>query len=334
MIILALSATALIGVAGLALDGGRLYGERREMQNAADSAAMAGTRQLDQLITGQTADASTILATVKNTAERNGADRTAVTCDLVRFDRTVIGPCPIGSTLSPGVLPVVAGVRVVASNTEETYFMKAVGNDTFTAKADATAQIGRPGGTFLSPFMMCATAAALNTPEGDFRLLIPDPTAAEGFKVNPNAVGHTYDIYGNDIKDGLDCGGGSSFRGRVCQNKNKCDGGGTSYETPGFWDPDTGNATGPTMRLVNNPNVCTETLELNCVLPIPLCPKTNGDTGPAVKLYCTEFGLFELTKVNVNHDVEGIFLGPATFNQGSIDGPVDANGSRIVALTD
>lgn len=333
LVLLALCVTGLIAISGLALDGGRAYAERREMQNAADSAAMSATRALDQNLTGKSSDAGSIDKAAKDTAEKNGAQRSSVTCQIVRFDRSVVGPCPASGSLTAAVKAVAAGVAVTVSNTQDTFFMKAVGTRSFTAAGDAIAQIGRPGGSFLSPFMMCATAAVLNGPSGDFRLLVPDAAAPEGFKINPNAIGHNYEIYGNDIKDGLDCGGGSSFRGRVCQNKNKCDGGGISYDTPGYWDPDTGNATGPTMRLVNSGNACTETLTLNCVMVLPLCPKTNGKTGPAVDLYCTEFGLFEVTRVE-NHDVEGIFRGAATFNQGGIAGPADANGARIVALTD
>ena len=103
LVLLALSITGLVAIAGLALDGGRVYGERREMQNAADTASMAATRQLDQFLTGQSADASSIETAAKDTAEKNGADRAMVTCSLVRFDRTPLGPCPTTATMtSPG----------------------------------------------------------------------------------------------------------------------------------------------------------------------------------------------------------------------------------------
>jgi hypothetical protein len=120
----------------------------------------------------------------------------------------------------------------------------------------------------------------------------------------------------------------------VCEDKNKCSAADGGYEVPGPWDPDTGNATGPTMRLINSGSACTETLSLNCTLVLPLCPTTNGKTGPAVKLNCTHWGLFELTKVDVNHDVEGIFRGSATLVRGSIGGQADPNSAHIVALTD
>jgi|WetSurMetagenome_2_1015567.scaffolds.fasta_scaffold41421_3 Flp pilus assembly protein TadG len=48
----ALSLVVLLGIAALAIDVGRLYGERRRMQNAADAAALAGAHELCQGRTG------------------------------------------------------------------------------------------------------------------------------------------------------------------------------------------------------------------------------------------------------------------------------------------
>jgi Flp pilus assembly protein TadG len=44
----ALSLVVLLGIAALAVDVGRLYGERRRMQNAADAAALAGAHEMCQ----------------------------------------------------------------------------------------------------------------------------------------------------------------------------------------------------------------------------------------------------------------------------------------------
>ncbi|HYS00875.1 MAG TPA: pilus assembly protein TadG-related protein, partial [Candidatus Eisenbacteria bacterium] len=46
LVIIALSATALFGIIALGLDAGRLYFERRDVQNAADAAALAGAQEL------------------------------------------------------------------------------------------------------------------------------------------------------------------------------------------------------------------------------------------------------------------------------------------------
>lgn len=331
LVILAIATTAILGIAGLALDGGRAYGERRQMQNAADSAAMAGTRQLDQYLTGQTADAGLIKDAVEDTAGKNGADAATVTCQLVRFDRTVIGPCPTGATMDVAAEAVAAGVLVTTSSTLDTYFMRVLGSSSFTADGDATAQIGRPGGTYIAPFLVCATAPGHVPP-----ILLPDATGPEGFSINPAAIGQTYDIYGNEIKDdGKDCGNDSaSFRGNVCADKNKCDL--PSYSIPGEWDADTGNANGPTTRLVNSGDACSPDFTVGCVVILPLCPRGNGQTGAGFAMFCSDLGLFEIASVdsNPNAGIDATFLGRAAINSGGIVGPADPNGARIVALTD
>ena len=44
LVIVALSATALFGIIALGLDAGRLYFQRRDVQNAADAGALAGAQ--------------------------------------------------------------------------------------------------------------------------------------------------------------------------------------------------------------------------------------------------------------------------------------------------
>src|SRR2546428_12667398 len=46
LVIVALSATALFGIIALGLDAGRLYFQRRDLQNAADAGALAGAQEL------------------------------------------------------------------------------------------------------------------------------------------------------------------------------------------------------------------------------------------------------------------------------------------------
>ena len=65
----ALSLVVLLGIAALAIDVGRLYGERRRMQNAADAAALAGAHELCQ---GRTA-ADAIAIANDYAIARNGA---------------------------------------------------------------------------------------------------------------------------------------------------------------------------------------------------------------------------------------------------------------------
>src|SRR5438270_7777179 len=56
LVIIALSATALLGIIALGMDAGRLYFQRRDVQNAADAGALAGAEELisSGAIAGQT----------------------------------------------------------------------------------------------------------------------------------------------------------------------------------------------------------------------------------------------------------------------------------------
>ena len=54
MVIIALMMVAMVGALGLAIDGGRLYVDRRVLQNAADAAALAACSELQNGTPGGT----------------------------------------------------------------------------------------------------------------------------------------------------------------------------------------------------------------------------------------------------------------------------------------
>ena len=84
---------------------------------------------------------------------------------------------------------------------------------------------------------------------------------------------------------------------------------------------------------MNSGNVCNTDFVDGCVVVLPLCPRGNGRGGNNYRAYCVDLGLFEISHV-ANHDIDAIFRGRATINQGGIVGPADPNGSRIIVLTD
>src|SRR5437764_269833 len=63
-VIIALSATALLGIIALGMDAGRLYFQRRDVQNAADAGALAGAEEL--VSTGAIAGQTTGMRTQAN----------------------------------------------------------------------------------------------------------------------------------------------------------------------------------------------------------------------------------------------------------------------------
>jgi len=64
LVIVALSATALFGIIALGLDAGRLYFQRRDVQNAADAGALAGAQEL--IPTGNTTRLTSTMITAAN----------------------------------------------------------------------------------------------------------------------------------------------------------------------------------------------------------------------------------------------------------------------------
>ena len=177
LIVMVFAVIALLVMAGLAIDGGMVFLERRRMQNASDAAALAGTRRLagaicDDSASSASADAA-IHAEVNKYAEKNGVpdtDATAsnavndnVVADYVNFDEVVLGRVGNGSIPNGAT-----GVSVTVEINRPTYFVSLVGIDTAGASAAALAMTGRPlmaGG--LRPFGIPEEVVRGIDPNGD-----------------------------------------------------------------------------------------------------------------------------------------------------------------------
>jgi Flp pilus assembly protein TadG len=173
-VIIAVLLIVLLAVAGLAIDGGTAYLGRRRMQNAADSAALAGARRLAQAMcdreTPSVTDAA-IFSEVVSYAQGNGVpvDGGAVVAHYVQFDANdnVVEFSP-AVVVGSGTVPNGAvGVIVTPTITQSTYFLGLIGQPTSGASAQATAVTGPPllvGG--MRPFgVPLETVAALG--DGD-----------------------------------------------------------------------------------------------------------------------------------------------------------------------
>ena len=137
---------AIIGLAaviGLALDGGRLYQTRREVQNAADAMAMAGTRVLasDGCTAGSNLETLVCEAIVEY-GTQNGVTHDGVTGHIeawyVNKDATRLSNACVGLGVPNGT----TGVEVTAQITETTTFMRVVGQENIAPAGNATAMFG------------------------------------------------------------------------------------------------------------------------------------------------------------------------------------------------
>lgn len=139
LVVFALGLIALLAAAGVAIDMGRFYSERRFLQNAADAAALAAA---NALIRGDTDDAAVIAA--QNTLTRNFlADPNGVVPSLPP-DTPVYesGHSGDASYLSNGIIISGGTVRVALSNTIDYSFGRVVGlgNQPIGARAMARLQ--------------------------------------------------------------------------------------------------------------------------------------------------------------------------------------------------
>ncbi|HSQ17050.1 MAG TPA: pilus assembly protein TadG-related protein [Anaerolineales bacterium] len=117
MIIIAVLMVVLIGLSALVIDGGLGYAKRRQAQNAADAAALAGA---DIMCGGGSSDA--VRATAREYLLSNGASEPAL------GDIIVSGSSGMDNTIT-----------VNASVTHQTFFAGIFGAEDITATASATA---------------------------------------------------------------------------------------------------------------------------------------------------------------------------------------------------
>ena len=333
LIFVAVCMVGLLALVGLVIDGGNAYAQRRQMQNAADSAALAGANALQryrQGVSGATADK--VLVDARSAAGGNGARMDGTfTCSLVRLSAAgaEIGttPCPAAAA---GSIPADAyGVRVGTGSDHQTSFMKVVGVDAFSARGAAAALL-RKAAPSVAPFMVCANAAGHPVP----LLIVSDPLHPETATINPAAVGQTFTIYGNDVRSGgRDCGNpSSSFRGLVDLDL-------APFDVPGWWDADQGNKGGHMVpNLAGGCGLESEAkikdTPVGCEFALPLCLSGNDLPGNGFQMYCVTTGRFRITDNKAPKSIDATFLGGGVATGGPGGGVPSAQDVVVIKLSE
>ena len=143
LVIVAAGMLVFIAMVGLVIDGGNAWGQQRETQNAADSAAKAGavsssTTSAAPPMTDGDVGCAVEDAAADNDAEIESAEYT--NHEGAPYDPSVpVGGCGAGGGIPPGR----QGVRAVATKDFDTYLMTVVGVSELTATTDATAVVGQ-----------------------------------------------------------------------------------------------------------------------------------------------------------------------------------------------
>jgi Flp pilus assembly protein TadG len=154
-IVAALSLVAFLGFAALVIDFGFGLVTRNQLQNIADGASLAGTRQLGRVYEGLTTaeqdgyvltegDKSVILAKVREIGEKNAAGGKTIsinTEDVVigRWDITQKSLIP--TDVNPDAVRVVARRDDQANSPLTTFFAGTMGTDKLNVAAQATAAL-------------------------------------------------------------------------------------------------------------------------------------------------------------------------------------------------
>jgi Flp pilus assembly protein TadG len=299
IIVLALAMVGMVGVAGLALDGGNAYAQRRQQQNASDAASLAGTSQLEQeLYKSDASPQGTVLADVEAAALANGGNVADVDCRIVDDNQTDLGACPTTpavtateSTVIKSLYPTAAGVKSKSKVPTKTFLMGTLGISSFTAVARSTAQIEAINfvAPLNAPFMLCGLDAGGVSGSAP-KLLTSSNALNTGPDGKSGAIGYTYWVQGNNVT-GAGCGATSgSFRGWVDQ--------GTTYNYGGLWSALTGNKNGQVFMQQGLGNSCTAaTIGLQtCNLALPVCglPSGTNNNGSNFQMTCWTTGIFEI----------------------------------------
>lgn len=136
LVLFTVAVVVLLLGAGLVVDGGFAFNQRRVSQNAADFAAMAGTRIIGEWRTGIPAGAGTaanVQAAITATLDANQAD-------LESAQYVDSSGTSLGNVVGAGSIPSNAwGVVVGAKTTWRPFFLGIVGMNNWTASSTATA---------------------------------------------------------------------------------------------------------------------------------------------------------------------------------------------------
>lgn len=137
MVLFALALTAIVLGVGIVVDGGFAFAQRRVAQNAADFAAMAGTRIVGSAKTGQPAgvgSASNVLAAIESVLAAN--DAKLVSARYVDVSGSVLEDVTTASSI-PGRA---FGVVVEARTDWQPFLLGIIGVSDWVATASATAR--------------------------------------------------------------------------------------------------------------------------------------------------------------------------------------------------
>ena len=151
-VLVAVSFTALLAFAGLAVDVGQMHIVQRQVQSAADASALAGALELGDC--GTTTDCAAMTAAAQDAVTENGLAKSLLVkqCGSTGSAALAVtvnnGPCALGSSSADPNYKNASYVETVVSKVQPTIFAKVLGISSLTISARAEATVGN------SPFCL------------------------------------------------------------------------------------------------------------------------------------------------------------------------------------
>lgn len=316
IVLFALALVPLLGFVGLAIDGGNAVSQRRLVQNAADSAALAGARDL------AAGDLASISTHVNTYTTLNAGSTAQASWSLIDNAGNNVG--------SNGV-----GVGVTVTNTFPTFFLQALGVETATVSAIARAQVQALTGFYGEPpFLVCNEALQVTPNMVRFPGGILDMTTNPP-SINPLAIGVEFWVHHPQLgqnRGGCGWTSGSSFKGNADDGQVGCP------STPCYMDWQPGTRAGPTRNRVAGYPGCSSSNNLDdCVLILPIVINQGSSTctgsQPSRPMCVVAWAAFEVQQSSANRHI-GKLLGQVLSYEGTgTDWTPGSTGPVVVRLS-
>lgn len=334
LVMYGVAAVGIMGFAGLAVDGGYIFTQRRLAQNGADAAALVGARDIANN------RHSSIDTDVTTYVRGNTGSSAVATWNYVNN---------AGATVSQSTA---TGVSALATKTFNTFFIQALGISNFTVSARGTALVQMLGGTTDSPFIVCADALKYQKSQpAPYLGGILDYTTSPP-SILQAAVGTSFWVHGSQVgQEGGDCGwtgGNVKFKGNALGDTG-------CPVLPCYYPWNQGTSSGSTDVRVAGMQGCSGTVDSyvdGCVALLPIMPKMNStaDTCPRPipgsnggdNTCVVAWGAFQMyrgggggspTGCTSSNCHRAVLLGTVVVTQGAgVDWTPGANGTMVVRL--
>lgn len=320
LIIFGVAVVAMVGMLGLATDGGYAYAERRTMQNAADAGAMAGARIVAKSNRVTPLSARSDVTTLVNANKIGATNPTIVECSYVSDADTTVGDC------SNTVPSSATGVRVRVQETHDTFFMQAVpgASKSMTVSATAIAHVmilKNPPAD--GPFLVCGVNTVLVN--GGSMNIVTYNSTTNSWDFNWNAAGQSFIVHGPQVAT---CKAQSNrFKGIADQPSNR------SLAVPSWFQYTTGDVAGPVSVTVDGIQGCQAgQVVSNCVAYLPVAVDSPAESNNNKGLFTVAILPFYISANGSNEhdatlDMNYILYGSGQqsqlgWYQGYIGGPI------------